>query len=299
MTNQKRAYLYAIVTILLWSTMASAFKISLKYLDYFQLLFFASLFSCIILFIILTIQGKLILLKKTTKQDLMHSAFLGILNPFLYYLVLFKAYSLLKAQEAGTLNYIWPIILVLLSVPLLKQRIHWMSIIAILVSFSGIIIISTEGKVTTLEFKEPLGVALAIGSSVFWALFWIFNLKDQRDEVIKLFMNFVFGTAYVFIALMCFSGFNLIGFKGLTGALYIGLFEMGLTYVLWLKALKLSSNTAVVSNLVYLSPFISLIVIRSVIGEKILLSTIIGLFLIICGIAVQHLSRKFLNQEKI
>ena len=109
-------------------------------------------------------------------------------------------------------------------------------------------------------------------------------------------MNFVFGTVYVFIALMYFSGFNSISFKGLTGALYIGLFEMGLTYVLWLKALKLSSNTAVVSNLVYLSPFISLIVIRSVIGEKILLSTIIGLFLIICGIAVQHLSRKFMNK---
>lgn len=296
MANQKRAYLYAIVTILLWSTMASAFKISLKYLDYFQLLFFASLFSCITLFIILTFQGKLNLLKNTSKQDLMHSAFLGILNPFLYYLVLFKAYSLLKAQEAGTLNYIWPIILVLLSVPLLKQRIHWMSIIAIVISFSGIIIISTEGNVTTLEFKEPLGVALAVVSSIFWALFWIFNLKDQRDEVIKLFMNFVFGTVYVFIALMYFSGFNSISFKGLTGALYIGLFEMGLTYVLWLKALKLSSNTAVVSNLVYLSPFISLIVIRSVIGEKILLSTIIGLFLIICGIAVQHLSRKFMNK---
>jgi drug/metabolite transporter (DMT)-like permease len=291
MTNQKRATIYGIVTILLWSTMASAFKISLNYLDSFQLLFFASLFSCIVLFSILAIQRKIQLLKQTSKQDLMHSAFLGILNPFLYYIVLFKAYTLLKTQEAGTLNYIWPIMLVVLSVPLLKQRIHWLSIIAIFISFSGIIIISTEGKLTTLEFKEPLGVALAIGSSIFWALFWIFNLKDTRDEVIKFFLNFVFGTGYVLIALLCFSGFSSISFKGLSGALYIGLFEMGLTYVLWLRALKLSSNTAAVTNLVYLSPFISLIVIRSVIGEKILLATIVGLFLIICGIAVQQFSR--------
>jgi len=221
MTNHKRAYLYAIITILLWSTMASAFKISLKYLDYFQLLFFASVFSCIILFVILTIQGKLILLKKISKPDLMHSAFLGLLNPFLYYLVLFKAYSLLKAQEAGTLNYIWPIILVLLSVPLLKQRIHWLSIVAIIISFSGIIVISTEGKIATFEFKEPLGVLLAIGSSIFWALFWIFNLKDKRDEVLKLFLNFVFGTVYVLIALLYFSGFNSISINGLSGALYL------------------------------------------------------------------------------
>jgi drug/metabolite transporter (DMT)-like permease len=292
MTNQKRAYIYAIITILLWSTIASAFKVSLNYLDYFQLLFFASVFSCIILLFIMTLQGKLHLLKKTTRQDLFHSAFLGILNPFLYYLALLKAYSLLKAQEAGTLNYIWPIILVLLAVPLLKQRIHWLSIMAILISFIGIMVISTEGKIKTLEFKEPLGVLLAIVSSIFWALFWIFNLKDKRDEVVKLFINFAFGSMYVLIALVCFSGFSSINIRGLSGALYIGLFEMGLTYVLWLKALKLSSNTATISNMVYLSPFISLIVIRSVIGEKILLSTVVGLVLIISGIAVQQFSRK-------
>jgi drug/metabolite transporter (DMT)-like permease len=293
MTNQKRAYLYASVTILLWSTMASAFKLALGYLDYFQLLFFASVSSCLVLFLLLVIQGKLSLLRTTTSKDILRSALLGLLNPFLYYLVLFKAYSLLKAQEAGTLNYIWPIILVLLSVPLLKQRLHWLSLVAIFISFTGILIISTEGNLTTLEFKEPLGVLLAIGSSIFWALFWIFNLKDQRDEVVKLFMNFVFGSFYVLIALVIYSGFHPINVKGLAGAFYIGLFEMGLTYVLWLRALKLAPNTAIISNLVYLSPFISLIIIRNVIGEKILLSTVTGLALIICGIIVQHLSRKF------
>ncbi len=292
MTNQKRAYLYAIITILLWSTMASAFKLSLSYLDYFQLLFFASLFSCLVLFTLLISQRKFYLLKRTTGKDLMRSAFMGLLNPFLYYLVLFKAYSLLKAQEAGTLNYIWPIVLVLLSVPLLKQKIHWLSIVAILISFTGIMIISTEGKIMSLEFNEPLGVMLAISSSIFWALFWIFNLKDKRDEVAKLLLNFIFGTVYVSLALVYFSGFSGINLKGLSGALYIGLFEMGLTYVIWLKALKLASNTAIISNLVYLSPFISLIIIRNVIGEKILLSTIAGLALIICGIAIQHFSRK-------
>jgi drug/metabolite transporter (DMT)-like permease len=292
MTDQKRAYLYALITILLWSTIASAFKISLRYLDYFQLLFLASAFSCVILFLILTLQGKSHMIKKISKQDMLNSAFLGFLNPFLYYLVLLKAYTLLKAQEAGTLNYIWPIILVLLSIPLLKQRIHWLSIIAILISFSGIVIISTEGKITTLEFREPLGVILAVGSSIFWALYWIFNMKDKRDEVIKLFLNFIFGTLYVTIAMLIFSGFGNITIKGLSGAFYIGLFEMGLTYVLWMKALKLSANTAVVSNLVYLSPFISLIFIRNVIGEKILISTFIGLFLIVAGIAIQQFSRK-------
>lgn len=290
MSNQNKAYIFAITVVLLWSTIASAFKLTLSYLNYIQLLFFASIFSSTALLLILIFQGKFKLIKQLTKKELLRSSVLGFLNPFLYYLVLLKAYSLLKAQEAGTLNYIWPITLVLLSIPLLKQKINWLSIVAIITSFIGIVIISTEGKISLLEFREPLGVFLAIISSVFWALYWIYNLKDKRDEVVKLFVNFIFGTIYILIVVLLFSDFNNIQLPGILGSVYIGLFEMGITYFLWIKALKFSVNTAKVSNLVYLSPFISLIIIQNVVGEKILMATIIGLVFIISGIIIQQFS---------
>ncbi|OQX79242.1 MAG: EamA family transporter [Bacteroidetes bacterium 4484_249] len=295
MTNQNKAYILTVFVVLLWSTIASAFKISLNYLNFLPLLLFASAFSCVVLFIILLFQRKLYQLRQLKTKDIFHSSVLGFLNPFLYYLVLLKAYSILRAQEAGTLNYIWPIILVLLSIPILKQRINLKSIIAIVISFFGIIVISTEGNIFSLQFREPLGVMLAISSSIFWSLYWIFNLKDKRDEVLKLFLNFVFGTIYIFITVLFFSDFNSISIEGLAGALYIGLFEMGITFFLWLKALKLSENTAKISNLIYISPFISLVFIHAVVGEKILTATIIGLMFIISGIVLQQFSRKGLN----
>jgi len=289
-SNQNKAYLFAISAVLLWSTIASAFKITLEYIDYIQLLLLASIFSSIALFLILMIQGKIYLLKQLQRKDLLQSALLGFLNPFLYYLVLLKAYTLLKAQEAGTLNYIWPITLVLLSIPLLKQKINWISIVAIFTSFFGIMIISTEGKIASLGFREPVGVFLAVISSVFWALYWIYNVKDRRDEIVKLFVNFVFGTIFILIVVLLFSDIRNIQLPGIWGSLYIGLFEMGITYLLWLKALKFSINTAKVSNLVYISPFISLIIIRNVVGEQILVSTIVGLVFIISGIIIQQFS---------
>jgi drug/metabolite transporter (DMT)-like permease len=221
-------------------------------------------------------------------KDLKWTVFLGLLNPFLYYLVLLKAYDMLKAQEAGTLNYIWPITLVLLSIPMLKQKIKWTSILAIFISFIGIIIISTEGKLSTLEFREPIGVILALVSSIFWALYWIFNLKDKRDESLKLFSNFLAGTLFSFIGVVVFSDLNLPTLKSISAAAYIGVFEMGLPFFLWLMALKYSSTTAKVSNLVYLSPFISLMIIQIVLKEQILLATIIGLVFIIGGIMIQQ-----------
>ncbi|MEZ5197336.1 MAG: DMT family transporter [Bacteroidales bacterium] len=293
MKPQNKAYLYAISAILLWSTIASAFKVTLQYINHYQLLLLASFFSCLTLFVILIGQKKISQLKELRLKDYIASAILGFLNPFLYYLTLLKAYSLLKAQEAGTLNYIWPITLVLLSIPILKQKIGWKSVLAILVSFLGIIIISTEGRITTLEFREPIGVSLAIGSSIFWALYWIFNMKDKRDESVKLFVNFVFGTGYTFIFVLSYSGFELINLNGLIGSFYIGLFEMGITFFLWLMALKYSANTAKISNLVYISPFISLIIISILVGEKILFATVAGLAFIVGGIILQQLSGRY------
>lgn len=291
MQKQNKAYFLALTAVLFWSTVASAFKISLQYLDYFQLLFFSSLVSTLILFVIILSQNKIREIGKTSSKDLLKSALMGFLNPFLYYVVLLKAYSLLKAQEAGTLNYVWPVVIVLLSVPLLKQKISIKSILAIIISFTGAVIIGTNGRIFTLEFSNFEGVVLAIGSSVIWSLFWIFNLKDQRDTVSKLFLNFVFGLIYITLACLIFSEISLPNLKSIIGSTYIGFFEMGITYIIWLRALQLSTTTAKISNLIFLSPFISLIIIYFTVGEKIMLSTIFGLCLIIGGIIIQKYSK--------
>ena len=290
--NQKYAILCGITAVLFWSTVASAFKISLRYLDHFQLLLYSSLSSLLVLFIILLVQGKTHLLVIYTRKQYYQSIFMGFLNPFLYYVILFKAYDLLPAQEAQPLNYTWALTLTLLSIPLLKQKIGIWNFIAILISYSGVIVISTHGDILNFRFSDPYGVFLALGSTVIWALYWICNTKDGRDPVAGLFLNFVSGFPFVLGACLLFSEVPVSNFKGLAGAVYIGTFEMGITFVLWLTALKHSENTAKVSNLIFLSPFLSLIFIHYLVGEKILPSTFIGLCLIIIGLFVQMKKRK-------
>jgi len=287
MKNQRKAYSYALLAVLCWSTIGSAFKISLKHIGISHLLLISSLTACLVLFLVVLIRKNGGLLRKVTLREAGSSAVMGLLNPFLYYLVLLKAYDLLPAQEAGTLNYIWPVVLVLLSIPLLKQKIRLTSILAILVSFAGILIISTHGHILEFRFTDPLGVMLALGSAVFWALYWILNMQDKREDITRLFLNFCFGFSYVFIYILIFQRFSFPSWKGLAGGIYLGLFEMGIPFILWLKALNYSSTTARVSNLIYLSPFLSLIIIHFVVGEKILLSTLTGLVLIVSGILWQ------------
>ena len=292
MNNQRKAYFYTACVVLIWATVASAFKISLRYLDYIQLLALSSFTSLIVLFFLLVLSKKIILLKTYSKQDYMLSALLGLCNPFLYYLVLFKAYELLPAQEAQPLNQTWAIVLALLSIVILRQKITSKSILALVIGLVGVFIISTHGHVLEFKFSNLNGVFLALGSAFIWAIFWLYNMKDKRDIIAKLFLNFLFGSVFIIIFLLITKRSLRAPSFGYIGALYVGIFEMGITFVLWLKALKLSKTTAQVSNFIYLVPFLSLVVIHFTVGEKILASTIIGLVFIITGILLQQYSSK-------
>lgn len=292
MDQQTRAYLYAGATVLFWSTVASAFKLTLGYISFEELLFYSTLFSLVILGTIVAASGRFSEIRHWPATEFVRSALLGFLNPFLYYLVVFKAYSLLPAQEALTLNFIWPIVLVLFSIVILSQQITAKTLLAMVVSFSGALVISTRGDVLGFRMTHPLGAGLALGSSAVWALYWVYGTKDTRDAVSRLCVNFVFGFLFVAGYMLLFSSPRLIGLQGLFGSLYVGAFEMGVTYVVWLYALRLSRTTAQVSNLIYLTPFLSLIVVHFAVGEQIFGSTVAGLILIVSGIVLQHYSRR-------
>jgi drug/metabolite transporter (DMT)-like permease len=279
--------IYALLSVLLWSTQATAFKLTLRYTNQFGLLVISSSTSLIVYLIWLTATNKFTAQVKNFKRNT-KSLILGFLNPFLYYIVLFTAYSLLKAQEALVLNYLWPIVLTILSSVLLKKPLTPVKLIALLISFSGASITITQGNIKNLSFKNPLGVALALLSTVIWALYWLLNMTDKRETETKLFYNFLFGNLYLLIFTLILRPVKISSPIALPGGIYVGLFEMGITFLLWLKALSTIKDTARVSNLIYFAPFLSLLFISLVLKEKIYTSTIVGLVLIISGVLLQE-----------
>ncbi|MBQ3404732.1 MAG: DMT family transporter [Oscillospiraceae bacterium] len=76
----------------------------------------------------------------------------------------------------------------------------------------------------------------------------------------------------------------------LAGLAVYGVFCDGVAYVTWLLAIE-RGNTAVISNLAYITPFISLLVTHYILGEAVTLYSVLGLLLIITGIAVQLSTR--------
>ncbi len=280
---------YALLAILLWSTVATAFKIALAGMTPLQLLFIATWTSTAVLTMVLLWQGKVQNLVHQSRKDWLLSAGLGIIYPLVYYLLLFSAYDRLPAQQAQPLNYTWPVFFALLSVPFLGRTLSLGSIIGLLVSFSGVITVSTGGDPLHLKGLDLTGSLLALSSGAVWAVYWIQNLRDQRESIVKLTSGFFIGAIYVTLISALTSEPLPSSIKSVYCSIYVGVFEMGITFIFWMKALEEDHQEVLVGNLAFLTPFLSLVFIHFIVGEEICISSIIGLILIVSGIAIQTL----------
>lgn len=288
----RTSLILALSVVLMWSTVATAFKLTLSLISPLQMLWIAVATTFVILSAATIAQKKFALARQYLKESPGYFLMLALLNPTLYYLILFAAYDMLPAQQAQALNYTWAVVLSMLAVPFLGQKFTLKNIISILLAYGGVLVIATQGNLLALDFKNPLGVMLGLGSSVFFAGYWIFNTRKPRDAVVSLLLCFGLSLPILSVLMLIQGEVTAMPWQAVAGGIYIGTFEMGFAFLLWMQAMRMTDNTAQLSNLVYLSPPLSLILLATIADEPVMVSTIVGLVLIIGGVLFQQLKRK-------
>jgi drug/metabolite transporter (DMT)-like permease len=286
--DNRRALLLGLAAVLLWSTVATAFKISLQSLTILQLLCVAVCTSAVALSLTLAWQGRIGELWRALRDAPLGLLLMGCLNPLLYYCILLAAYDRLPAQQAQTINYTWAITLALLSVPFLSQRLGARDWVAVALGYLGVLIIATEGRPLSLEFSSVSGVLLALGSTLVWAVFWLLSARSRLDPGIALAAYFLLAAPVSVLLCWQFGGGLPPWDRSLASAVYVGFFEMGFTWLLWSGALRAATNVSRVGNLIFLSPLLSLVFIGTILGESIHPATLLGMALIIPGIVLQQ-----------
>jgi drug/metabolite transporter (DMT)-like permease len=249
------------------------------------MLLVASVTSLLIFAVVLTVQHRWDEVRTLSARMWGYFALLGLLNPVAYYLVLFKSYDLLPAQIAQPVNYIWPVLLVVLLAVFTKQPIPAKKYIGMFVSLGGLIVISAGGKQISDTGIPPFGLALGVMSALLWATYWMVNNrnKDKTDATVACFMSFLFGSIYLVLGALV-VGVNLETLPGILSGRYVGAFEMGIPFICFGLAIRKTTNPALINQLCYLSPFLSLFFVSSILGEPIVPTTYIGLVLIVAGI---------------
>lgn len=224
-------------------------------------------------------------------------AIAGMLNPTMYYLVLFKSYELLPAQIAQPINYMWPVVLSVMLAIFARQRIPAFKFAGMAISLAGVAVISVGPGQLTGVGLSVLGLTLGIGSAFVWATYWLINrMNAETDQIMSLFLNFFFGTIYL-LMIAPFMKIEISSLQGVLAAVYSGLFEMTIPFIFFGIALKKTDNPALINHLCYLSPFLSLFIIHLILGESIYSTTYIGLALIVGGLLFNEYIGKRMSKK--
>jgi drug/metabolite transporter (DMT)-like permease len=279
-SNERIALACGLAAVLAWSTVATGFKLGLAVLEPLQLLLIGTTMSAALFAGVATARR----CWQPSRRALLEGAWFGGLNPILYYLVLFEAYERLPAQIAQPLNYTWAITLAVLAVPILKQPLTRRTLAGIGISYLGVLVLLTQGRIDVWPDVDWLGVALALGSTVLWAGYWLSNTRSRLNPVTLMAWSFLLATPVLAVACWLGPGWPPLSAQTLGYGAWVGLLEMGVTYLLWQQALRRTANAARIGQLIFLAPLLSLALIGTVLGESIHTTSLLGLAIILLGL---------------
>lgn len=281
----KKVYLLAGTSILFWSTVATVSKILLSSLSQYQLLCISALFAALALFLFNLFTGKLKTIQRYTVKDILLMIVTGLCGNFFYYACYYGGTRLMPASTAFVVNYLWPVMSVLFACLILKERMTVRKGIAFALSFVGVIIIS-GGSLRSLDTNMLLGTVLCVLGAAFYGAFTAFNKKYRFDLTVSMMFSYTASFLLSLLINFVLAADWSIRLPQVLGIAWNGIFTMAAGSVCWATALN-RGDTAKVSNLAYITPFLSLVWVFVFLREPISLMTLLGLAVIVLGIFIQ------------
>ena len=282
----KKSYFYALVSVFFWSTTTTVSKLLLHSISTMQVLAVSSVFATLFLLMVNVFKGNFKQLKSYQPRDYLVLAGVGFLGMFLYRMLLFFGVARMLASQAMIVNYLWPIMAVLASCVILREKLTVRKAIAVVMSFLGVVIVTTGGSAAGLSGSDLTGTVLVAVAAVFYGMFVAINKRLQYDSFVSMmFYNAVAAICAILGTL--FSGETLLlTLSQNLGLVWVGVCNTAIGFVAWDLAMK-TGDTAKVANLAYITPFLSLVVAYFLLGDPITIWSVGGLTVIVAGILLQ------------
>ncbi|QNT79468.1 DMT family transporter [Entomobacter blattae] len=255
---------------IVWSFLAVVAKKAQLYVDSFQFLFFSNSLSLLSLAIIaffsktpwhITLFPPL----KTLK----HAAILGTLDG-LFYLLIYKGYSLENGVAVLAAQYCWPLLIVFLSSLIFRYKPHIIQVFSLILGFCALLLVFFKTAHTpTLPLSENhhwLGIILVLAGAFCFALLSVLSRYFFFSPVGGTFWLFMFSTFCSALLLVMFGKLSWPPLQAWLPIAINGLVINGPSYVLWIWAMR-HGDAAKISSMTFLAPILSVIWLVFLTGE--------------------------------
>lgn len=282
----KKSYFYAFVSVFFWSTTTSVSKLLLHSISTMQVMAVSSVFAALFLLLVNLKKGNLRQVKSFKARDYLVLAAVGFLGMFLYRMLLFMGVARLLASQAMIVNYLWPIMAVLAGCVLLKEKLTARKAIAVLMSFLGVIIVTTGGNLKSLSGTNLTGTIYCAVAAVLYGLFVAINKGLPYDSFVSMMFYNAVAAICAIVGTLLSGETLLLTLPQNLGLVWVGVCNTAIGFVAWDLAMK-TGDTAKIANIAYITPFLSLVVAYFLLGDPITVWSVGGLGVIIAGIFLQ------------
>lgn len=282
----KKEYGLAMTAVIMWATLSPVTKMVLEVLPNMEVLCIGSLVAFLFLLGLNLVRGALKGLKEWKAKDYGTVCLLGFVGLFLYSALYYYGISVMPAQDACIINYLWPLMIVIFSIFVLKEKMTFRKGVAIVLSFLGVALVATKGDLTGTDTADLKGILSCVLAAVCYGAFSVYNKKKAYDQNLSMMFFFLVSAVCAGVLSLATEEAAAIGPGQFAGILWIGIFVNAIGYLSWCLALN-GGETAKISNLAYLTPFLAMLLSHFLLGEALNLWSLSGLVLIIGGIFVQ------------
>ena len=286
----KKTYFFAASAIFVWSTIATISKILLGSLNSFQVLNISAIFGALFLLVFNICTGKIKILRQFKCKDYVITALMGLTGTCIYNIFLYMGMDRMLASQAMIVNYLWPIMSVIFACILLKEKMTLRKVIAIAMSFAGVIIV-VGGNLLNFDKNTLTGALCCICGAVSYGLFTALNQKYSYEKSVAIMIAYIATFIITSVINLVTHRLFIPTLPQTLGLAWNGMFVMAIGSTAWAIALE-SGKTAKISNLAYITPFLSLVWTYFVLGEEIKLTSVLGLVIIVAGIFIQLKDKK-------
>jgi len=278
MNVTKKGIIYAFLAVFLFSTVGVGFKLAVSQIDSFSVAVMLGLLATLALLLYLVVAGKAGRILPELKTHFWFFLIAGIIGLGIQQITYLKGYQLLPASQVVILFNIYPLLMVLISALFFRERVSFKSVLCVLIGFLGVYILISKGTLLTIDLT--IGTLITLGAALSWALFSVLIKHKKFDVEIGMFFFNLFGVLFLISLIPFFPVSFKVSLAEFAGLVYLGVFTMALAFVLWNRALHYAP-TSLCSNIVLMTPLLSILLIFLVLKEPIVLSQIVGLVLIV------------------
>jgi drug/metabolite transporter (DMT)-like permease len=287
MSQKRVVYAKALFAVIVWGASFVATKVALHDITPVTVVWLRFAMGVIILGIGTHARGQFAL---PGRKELAYFALLGFLGITFHQWLQSTALVTAQATTTAWIVATTPVFMALLGWSFLHEKLGWWRVAGIGLATMGVLVVVSQGDLASLAEGRfgTLGDFLVLISAFNWAVFSALSRRELRQHPATRMMFYVMATGWLFTTVLFLSSGDLVQIPHLTlngwlGVTFLGVFCSGLAYIFWYDALQ-SLPITQVGAFLYLEPLVTVVVAAIILGEPLLLASLLGGLAILAGV---------------